>query len=74
MKQYFYKAIIESCEEGGFTAYVPSLPGCVSEGETYEECMANIREATELYIETAREMKHTISEDRIHITELCLNI
>lgn len=74
MKQYFYKAIIESCEEGGFTAYVPSLPGCVSEGETYEECLANIREATELYIETARDMKHVITEDHTHITELCLNI
>lgn len=74
MKQYFYKAIIESCEEGGFTAYVPSLPGCVSEGETYEECLANIREATELYIETARDMKHRITEDRTHFTELCLNI
>ncbi len=45
MKQYFFKAIIVPGEEGGFTAYVPKLPGCVSEGETYEECLANIKEA-----------------------------
>ena len=34
MKTYFYKTIIEPAEEGGYTAYVPKLPGCVSEGET----------------------------------------
>ena len=68
MKQYFYKAIIESCEEGGFSAYVPSLTGCVSEGETYEECLSNIQEAAELYLETARERGKTIEEDRAHVT------
>ena len=45
------KVVIESSEEGGFTVYVPSLPGCVSEGETEQEAMQNIREAIELYIE-----------------------
>jgi predicted RNase H-like HicB family nuclease len=45
------KVVIESSEEGGFTVYVPSLPGCVSEGETEQESMQNIREAIELYLE-----------------------
>ena len=45
------KVVIESSEEGGFTVYVPSLPGCVSEGETEQEAMQNIREAIELYLE-----------------------
>jgi len=45
------KVVIESSEEGGFTVYVPSLPGCVSEGETEQEAMKNIREAIELYLE-----------------------
>ena len=40
--------MIESCEEGGFHAWVPALPGCHSEGETEEETMRNIREAIEL--------------------------
>ena len=45
------KVVIESSEDGGFTVYVPSLPGCVSEGETEQEAMQNIREAIELYLE-----------------------
>ena len=38
-------------EEGGFTALVPALPGCISEGRTREEALKNIREAIELYLE-----------------------
>ena len=45
------KVILEPSEEGGFTVYVPSLPGCISEGETEKEALANIREAIELYLE-----------------------
>ena len=45
------KVVLESSEEGGFTVYVPSLPGCVSEGESESEALANIREAIELYLE-----------------------
>lgn len=45
------KVILEPSDEGGYTVYVPSLPGCISEGETVEEALANIREAVELYLE-----------------------
>ena len=45
------KVVLEPSEEGGFTAYVPSLPGCISEGDTKEEALKNIKEAIELYIE-----------------------
>ena len=45
------KVVLETSEEGGFTVYVPSLPGCISEGETEEEALSNIREAIELYLE-----------------------
>ena len=44
--------VLEPSEEGGYTVNVPSLPGCLSEGETKEEALANIREAIELYLET----------------------
>ena len=54
MTDYFYKAIIEPQDEGGFTAYIPVLPGCVSEGETYQEAVENIREALSLYIDTLK--------------------
>lgn len=45
------KVVLEPCEEGGYTAIVPSLPGCISEGNTREEALKNIREAVELYLE-----------------------
>jgi predicted RNase H-like HicB family nuclease len=45
------KVILEPSDEGGFTVYVPSLPGCISEGNTVEEAMQNIREAIDLYLE-----------------------
>ena len=45
------KVILEPSDDGGFTAFVPSLPGCISEGETKEEALKNIREAIELYLE-----------------------
>lgn len=42
---------MEPSEEGGFTVCVPSLPGCVSEGNSESEALENIREAIELYLE-----------------------
>ena len=45
------RVILEPSDEGGYTVFVPSLPGCISEGETAEEAMANIREAIDLYLE-----------------------
>ncbi len=46
-----FKVVLEASDEGGFTVYVPALPGCISEGETVEEALANIREAIELHLE-----------------------
>ena len=46
-----FKVVLERAEEGGYTVYVPSLPGCISEGDTREEALKNIREAIELYLE-----------------------
>ena len=43
--------LIPDLESGGFTVTVPSLPGCISEGDTEEEALANIRDAIDLYIE-----------------------
>jgi predicted RNase H-like HicB family nuclease len=40
-------------ENGGFTVRVPELPGCVTEGDSYEEAMERAREAIELWIEAA---------------------
>jgi predicted RNase H-like HicB family nuclease len=45
----------EPSDEGGYTVYVPALPGCISEGETLEEARRNIREAIQVYLEPAEE-------------------
>ncbi len=45
------KVILEPSEEGGYTVYVPSLPGCISEGDSEDEALTNIKEAIELYLE-----------------------
>jgi predicted RNase H-like HicB family nuclease len=46
-----FKVLFEPSDEGGYTAHVPALPGCISEGDTIEEARRNIREAIELYLE-----------------------
>ncbi|MGH2592958.1 MAG: type II toxin-antitoxin system HicB family antitoxin [Anaerolineae bacterium] len=46
-----FKVVLEPSEDGGFTVYVPALPGCISEGDTEEEALKNIQEAIELYLE-----------------------
>lgn len=45
--------ILEKCEEGGYSAHVPTVPGCFGEGETIEETLSQIREAIELHLEAA---------------------
>jgi len=42
--------MLEPCDEGGFHAWVPTLPGCHTEGDTEEEAIAHIREAIHLYL------------------------
>ena len=49
------KIVLEPSDEGGYTVYVPSLPGCISEGDTKEEAMTNIKEAIELYLESVED-------------------
>lgn len=45
------KVVLEESEDGGYTVFVPSLPGCISEGDSVEEALRNIQEAIELYLE-----------------------
>ena len=49
-----YTVVLEQEPDGGYVASVPALPGCVSQGDTRAETLANIREAIELYIEDCR--------------------
>ena len=51
-----YKVVLEEAGEGGFTAYVPALKGCVSEGETEQEALDNIKVAIQEYLEAVEEL------------------
>ncbi len=64
-KNYYYKVIIEPQREGGFTAYGPKLPGCATEGETYEKTVKNMKEALSLYLEVLKERKNRLIQDEI---------
>jgi predicted RNase H-like HicB family nuclease len=52
MNALSYRVLLRKEAEGGFTVTVPSLPGCVTFGDTLEESMSMAREAIELYIES----------------------
>ena len=47
-----YRVLVEQDEDGVFVAEVPSLPGCISQGETRAEALENIREAIGVYLES----------------------
>lgn len=52
------KIILEPSDEGGYTVFVPALPGCISEGNSKKEALANIREAIQLYLEPVEDDFH----------------
>jgi predicted RNase H-like HicB family nuclease len=55
--------LIPDSEEGGYTVIVPSLPGCISEGDTLDDALANIKEAIELHLESMTAHGEPIPED-----------
>jgi predicted RNase H-like HicB family nuclease len=50
-----YTVILEQETDGGYVVSAPALPGCISQGDTRAEALANIREAIELYVQDCRE-------------------
>ena len=63
--------VLEPQKEGGFTVYVPSLPGCISQGKTRLEALNNIRDAMEGYLESLKRHNEpippSIEEDVVEI-------
>lgn len=49
--------VLEPSDEGGYTVTVPALPGCISEGDTREDALKNIREAIQLYMDGPIELE-----------------
>jgi predicted RNase H-like HicB family nuclease len=61
------KVLLYPGEDGYFVVEVPSLPGCISQGKTREEALANIEEAISLYIETLQNRGETVPSDVVEI-------
>lgn len=55
MKVLSYRILLRNEPEGGYTVIVPSLPGCVTYGDTVEEAIEMAKEAIELYLESLKE-------------------
>lgn len=49
------KVLLEQGEDGWIVAHVPALRGCISQGKTRDEAIANIKEAIELWLEVAQD-------------------
>ena len=59
------KVIVHEAEEGGYWAEVPALPGCATQGETFEELLQNLYEAVEGYLASEIPMAQMTGRDRI---------
>lgn len=62
-KIYEYTVVFESAEEGGFVVTVPALPGCVTEGDTFEEANAMAKDAIECYLGSKLKHNESIPEE-----------
>lgn len=58
-------------EDGGWVAEVPSLPGCISQGDTREEAIANVRDAIETWINGAKHVGMEVPEDSLDV-QVCI--
>jgi antitoxin HicB len=65
-----YEVFLEPAEEGGYVVSCPALPGCVSEGETKEEALANIKDAVQGYLETLRRHNEPLPRVEVEIIEI----
>ena len=63
-----FNVVLESADEGGYTVFVPSLPGCISEGDTKAEALNNIIEAIELYLEPEDEIQVSEGVELVEVT------
>lgn len=59
-----YTVIFEPAEEGGYVVHVPSLPGCVTEGDTFEESLEMARDAISGYIASLKKHNEPIPEEK----------
>ena len=59
-KVYNFTAIFEPAKEGGYIVYIPALPGCATQGETFEEAEAMAKDAIKGYLKTIQDLREEI--------------
>jgi predicted RNase H-like HicB family nuclease len=64
------KVIIHEADEGGFWAEVPALPGCATQGDTFEELLANLYEAVEGCLDV--DVAPTEKDKRVRVLEIAV--
>ncbi len=64
---YSYTVLFEPADEGGYIVHVPALPGCVTQGETFEEAHAMAADVIRLYIETLKDSGDDVPVERENI-------
>jgi predicted RNase H-like HicB family nuclease len=64
------RVILYPGDDGYMIAEVPSLPGCISQGKTRDEALANIQEAIALHIEVLQERGEPVPDDRVEMVEV----
>lgn len=74
MKELTYTIILEREEDGGYHAFCPTLKGCHSQGDTYEEALVNIQDAIKLYLESLKAHNEEIPVEDITIKPIKVGI
>lgn len=59
------KVVVHQAEEGGYWAEVPAIPGCATQGETFEELLKNLYEAVEGCLSVDVEKPKSTSKDQV---------
>ena len=75
MSGHHYTIILHPDEEqGGYTVTVPTLPGCITEGDSIEEAIAMAKEAIQLYIESLIIDGEPVPEEHEHTQAIVVNV
>ena len=75
MSEHRYTILLHPDEEqGGYTVTVPTLPGCITEGDTLEEAIAMAKEAIQLYIESLIADGEPVPEEHEHTQAIVINV
>jgi predicted RNase H-like HicB family nuclease len=66
------KVVVHEAEEGGFWAEVPAIPGCATQGETFEELLANLYEAVEGCLSVDVDVEKTKGDGKQRVVEIAI--